>query len=324
MNYKNFFNRVKSVSRKSGKTKFAVYCDMVWCGIKYGAGYVDYDVIGFYKLDAKQRETMLTRGINNKYVKKLNQKEYWYLFDNKNEFNKMFSKFVTRDWIHPISEKKEETIEFMKKHDVFMAKPNNGQCGKGIEKICVKDYKNNYEKIYKHLCDNKLELLEEVIAQHDLMNKLNATSVNTIRMVTAMNEQNEVTVLATFIRIGNGKIVDNFNSGGMTAKVDENTGIILEEAVDKSGKLYEKHPITGTMIKGFQIPNWDKAISMVKEAASMSKKVRYVGWDVAIMQNGVTLIEGNQFPGHDIYQVSERMEKGAVGILPKFKKAIGY
>ena len=205
-----------------------------------------------------------------------------------------------------------------------MAKPNNGQCGKGIEKISVKDYKENYEKLYNHLVDNKLELVEELIVQHDEMNRLNTSSVNTIRMVTAMNEQNEVTVLATFIRIGNGKHVDNFNSGGMTAKVDEDTGIILEEAVDKSGKLYEKHPITGTTIKGFQIPEWNEALSMVKEAASMSRNVRYVGWDVAITNDGVTLIEGNQFPGHDIYQVAERMEEGSFGILPKFKKAIGY
>ncbi len=324
MNYKNFFDSVSRVSKKANKSKFYTFYDMVWSGMRYGAGYVDYDVIGFYKLTGEQRKTMLTRGINNKYVRKLNDKNYWHIFDNKNEFNATFSKFITRDWIYPISEKKEEAINFMKSHQVFMAKPNNGQCGKGIEKIDVAKYKKNYEKIYKHLVDNKLELLEELIVQHENMNSLNSSSVNTIRMVTAMNEKNEVTVLATFIRIGNGKCVDNFNSGGMTAKVDENTGVILEEAVDKTGKLYEKHPISGTTIKGFQIPKWDEALSMVKAAALMSQKVRYVGWDVAITKDGVTLIEGNQFPGHDIYQVAERMENGAIGILPKFKKAIGY
>lgn len=324
MNYKNFFDRVSTVSKKANKSKFYTFCDMVWGGLRYGAGYIDYDVIGFYKLNSAQRKTMLTRGINNKYVRKLNDKNYWHIFDNKNEFNSTFAKFITRDWVYPISQKKEDAINFMKTHDIFMAKPNNGQCGKGIEKINVKKYKRNYEKLYKHLVDNKLELLEELIIQHESMSNLNPSSVNTIRMVTAMNDENKVTVLATFIRIGKGKCVDNFNSGGMTAKVDENTGVILEEAVDKAGRLYEKHPLTGTMIKGFQIPKWDEAIAMVKEAASMSLKVRYVGWDVAIMQDGVTLIEGNQFPGHDIYQVAERMETNAIGILPKFKKAIGY
>ena len=76
---------------------------MVWCGIRYGAGYVDYDVIGFYKLTSKQRKTMLTRGINNKFVKKLNEKDYWHLFNNKNEFNDMFRDFLKREYIYPIS-----------------------------------------------------------------------------------------------------------------------------------------------------------------------------------------------------------------------------
>ncbi len=324
MNYKNFFNRVSMVSKKSGKNKFAIYCDMVWCGLKYGAGYVDYDVIGFYKLNREQRETILTRGINNKYVKDLNRKEFWHLFDNKNEFNDMFSKFVTREWVYPISDKKENAIEFMKKHNVFMAKPNNGQCGKGIEKIEISKFNEDYEKVYKHLKDNKLELIEELIIQHEEMNRLNSSSVNTVRVVTVMNTESEVTVLATFIRIGNGKHVDNFNSGGMTARVDENTGVIIEEAVDKTGKLYENHPITGTKIKGFQIPKWNEVLSTVEAAAKMSPKVRYVGWDIAITKDKITLIEGNQFPGHDIYQVAEKMEQGSFGILPKFKKAIGY
>lgn len=320
MNYKNFFDRVNTVSKKANKSKFCTFCDMVWCGMRYGAGYVDYDVIGFYKLNTAQRKTMLTRGINNKFVKKLNEKEYWHIFDNKNEFNQTFSKFISRDWIYPISEKKAETLEFFKKHNVIFAKPNNGQCGKGIEKINVSEWEA--EELYNHLIDNKLELLEEPIKQHEDMNKLNPSSVNTTRMVTVMNENGDVTILATFSRIGNGKIVDNFNSGGMTAKVDRDTGVIIEEAVNKLGEVYEKHPISQTTIKGFQIPCWKEAREMVIEAAKLSPHVRYVGWDVAMTVDGPTLVEGNQFPGHDIYQVAEKMEKGQLGVLPEFEKAI--
>ena len=76
MNYKSMFERIDVVKKKCNKSKFGIFCDMVWCGMRYGAGYVDYDVIGFYKLNSMQRKTMLTRGINNKFVKKLNEKEY--------------------------------------------------------------------------------------------------------------------------------------------------------------------------------------------------------------------------------------------------------
>lgn len=321
MNYKAMLDRVDIVSKKCSKNKARIFLDMIWCGFRYGAGYVDYDVIGFYKLNSVQRKTMLTRGINNKFVKSLNNKDYWHIFNNKNEFNEKFSKFVTRDWIYPVSSKKSEFQEFIKKHEVFIAKPNDGLCGKGIEKINVSDWKNT-DELYNHLVENKLELLEEVIIQHKDMDKLNPSSVNTTRMVSVMNDKGEVTILATFLRIGNGKCVDNFNSGGMVAKVDTKTGIILEEATDKNGILYKKHPTSGVTIEGFQIPCWEEAKNLVVEAAKMSENVRYVGWDVAMTENGPTLIEGNQFPGHDIYQVAEKMEEGQLGVLPEFEKAI--
>lgn len=324
MNYKAMFDRVDIVKEKCDKSKFAIFNDMVWCGLRYGAGYVDYDVIGFYKLTSAQRKTMLTRGINNKFVKQLNDKAYWHTLDNKNEFNEIFSKYLKRDWIYPVSEDKEKSIEWIKAHPVFFAKPNDGTCGKNIEKISIEDveWNNDYEKIYNHLVENKIELLEEPIKQCDEMNKLNNSSVNTVRMVSVMNEANEVTVLTTFARIGNGKCVDNFNSGGMTAKVDVDTGIIEEAAVNKAGEIFEKHPITGTPIKGFQIPYWNEAIDMVKEAAKLSPNIRYVGWDVGMSENGPVFVEGNQFPGHDIYQVAEKIGPNDIGVLPKFEAAM--
>jgi hypothetical protein len=295
---------------------------MVWCGLRYGAGYVDYDVIGFYKLNSKQRKTMLTRGINNKFVKKLNEKEYWHLFNNKNEFNDMFKEYIKRDYIFPVSADKNKSIEWLKNHELFFAKPNDGQCGKNIEKINTEKWKNNLEELYAYLVENKLELLEEPIVQCEEMNKLNSSSVNTVRMVTVMNEQDEVTIIATFSRIGNGKVVDNFNSGGMTARIDVATGKIIEDAVNKNGELFEKHPITGTTIKGFQIPNWEDAKNMVKNAAKLSKHIRYVGWDVGLSVKGPVLVEGNQFPGHDIYQVAEKIGENDIGILPVFEEAM--
>ena len=371
MNYKGMFDRIELVSKKCNKSKFAIFLDMVWCGFRYGAGYMDYDVIGFYKLSSKQRDTMLTRGRNDKIVKSHNNRLYWHLFNNKSEFNSFFSDFVHRDWMiitaSNINNSKDiyrneefsKFKHFVSKHTVFFAKPNDGQCGKGIEKIDViaidnfftnknikldikssENKKNEYnletlkkdadsiylaklKALFKYLVDNQLLLLEEPIIQHDKMNELNPSSVNTCRLVSIMNKKDEVTILASFIRIGNGSnVVDNFNSGGMTAKVDVNTGKIIENAVNKEGHVFEKHPLSGTMINGFEIPYFNEAKKLVKEAARRSKNVRYVGWDVAITNNGPLLVEGNQYPGHDIYQVAEKLDSKSIGVWPEFKKAM--
>ena len=373
MSFKGMSNSIKNVSSKVNKPGFIVFLDMAWCALRYGAGYKDYELIGFYKLNHKQRDSMITRGRNDKIVKKLNNKSYWHLFNNKNEFNTFFSKFIPRNWVYIDYTKAKQSKDIYKNEEfvkfkrfiggqtAFFAKPNDGQCGKGILKIDTvnldaflkehnievdagyklpKDgtieysvemlksdngdlYNNRARGLFKFLLDNELYLLEQPIVQHEKMNELNPSSVNTCRLVSIMNEKNEVTILASFIRIGNGvNVVDNFNSGGMTAKVDVTTGKIMEDAVNKEGKVFEMHPLTNTKIKGFEIPFFEEAKNMVIEAAKMSTNVRYVGWDVAITENGPTLVEGNQYPGHDIYQVAEKLDEKSMGVWPEFKKAL--
>lgn len=115
----------------------------------------------------------------------------------------------------------------------------------------------------------------------------------------------------------NGKCVDNFNSGGMVAPVDEITGIVSQVAIDKQKNVYEKHPATGEKIKGFKFPYWEEAIDMCKEACQEIPDMGYVGWDVAFTPDGPVFVEGNEFPGHDIYQLPEHTPD-KIGMMPKF------
>ena len=60
---------------------------------------------------------------------------------------------------------------------------------------------------------------------------------------------------------------------------------------------------------GYKIPNWEKVIETVTEAAKVVPQCRYIGWDVAILNDDVELIEGNHNPDHDLLEFvgSERM-----------------
>lgn len=44
----------------------------------------------------------------------------------------------------------------------------------------------------------------------------------------------------------------------------------------------------------------------------------YTGWDVAITPDGPLFVEGNEFPGHDIYQLPEHTPN-KIGIMSKFQ-----
>lgn len=319
MNYKKMLEIVSKVHDRSGKSKIIIFIDMIICSIKYQAGYMDYYVFNFENLKSNIRKTFITRGVNNSYIRTMNNREYYHLFDNKIEFNKLFKKYLNREYLDLENSTYEEFVKFTNKYKLFMAKPTNMQCGKGIEKIEIK--KQNLKKLYNKLLENKQYLLEEYVVQSDEMNKLFSNSVNTLRIVSAYKDS-KTTILFRAIRIGNGKnVVDNFNHGGMYSVINEK-GIITKPAIDKEGNIYEVHPVTKTNIVGFEIPYFKEAIKMVKDASKVVKEVGLVGFDIAITNDGPVMIEGNQLPGYDIYQSKIHLNEDGTGMKPFFDEVI--
>lgn len=315
VDYKAMLKKVNSIHKKTGKSRISILLDIKDCAVKYGAGYMDYDLFEMYNLTDEQRETYITRGRNNSLISKYNRKDYAHIFRNKDEFNQKFNKYLKRDWIKVNGTPKEKIMEFMKKHKTFMAKPIDGGCGKGIEKIDTTKH-NSLDELYNYLAENHNFELEEVIKQHEEVSKIYPDSINTVRVVTILKD-NTPHVICAYFRIGNGKYVDNFNSGGMVAPIDEKTGIVQDRAIDKNKWLYEKHPITSEKIKGFKFPEWDKAIKMCKEATKVVPEMAYIGWDVGFSNKGPVLVEANEFPGHDIYQLPEHTPN-KIGMMPRF------
>lgn len=321
MDYKNMFQRIDNISKKTGKSKLSILNDIRVCAMKYGAGYSDYDLFEMYNLTPSERDTYITRGRNNDLIKKYNKPEFGYLFRNKVEFNTLFKDFINREFIKVNGTPKEDVLAFMEKHQTFMAKPVMGSCGKGIEKININDY-DNLEDIYNYLTSDGMNfLLEEVIIQNEKVSKIYPKAINTVRIVTILTDDFTPHVICAYFRIGNGSFVDNFNSGGMVAPVDEETGVVIDKAIDKQKNLYDHHPLTNSLIKGFEFPDWDKALELVKNTSKLIPNMRYIGWDVAFSNKGITLVEGNEYPGHDIYQLPEHTPN-KIGIWPKFTKAI--
>lgn len=318
MDYKRFFRTIKEVKQKTHKSSIAIFFDIVHCGIKYQAGYLDYLLFEMYNLNKDQRSTILTRGINNSYIKKYNNKNYTYIFSNKPEFNKYFNDYIKRDWILLNGANKEAFQDFLKDKKEVFAKPLNGTHGDNMKKIKINEWKK--KDLYQYLMDHQLFLVEELVIQNKTMSKLNPSSINTVRVITIYKDK-KAKVIAAYQRIGCGKIVDNFNAGGMVAPVDIKTGIIHYPAVNKKNIAYEKHPVSKTPIIGFQIPEWEKVLELTLNAASVVPEVGLVGWDVALSDHGPLLIEGNEFPGHDIYQLPQHRTNG-IGMLPVFEKAI--
>lgn len=320
MDFGSMFKTAKRVSKANNASFFAVLFDIIHCGIKYMAGYVDYEVFGFYNLTKEQRETIITRGINNRFVSILNDKEAANTLDNKLLFNERFNKFLKRDWINLKVASVEEFANFLKGKINIVVKPVDQACGRNVEKINVENV-SDIKSLYDSLIEKKQFLVEDCIVQHSKMASIYPNAVNTLRIVT-VTRNSKVNIMFRSIRMGNdGNVVDNFNHGGLFSTIEED-GIIRKPAVDKKGNIYDKHPFTGTNIVGFEIPLFDEAIQYVKTMAWGIPEVGYVGWDIAITENGPVVVEANPFPGHDIYQSKVHMKEDGTGLRKDFEKVI--
>ncbi|MBR2177471.1 MAG: hexapeptide transferase [Clostridia bacterium] len=315
LDYAKMIKIAKDVSKKCDKSFPGVFFDMIHCGMKFQAGYHDYQEFEFYHLNEEQRATYLTRGKNNNIIKKYNDKEYMPIFDDKIAFNKKFSQFLNRDWLDMNETTPEQFRDFMSKHPAIIAKPVDGEGGFGVEKYLADEH-TDLDELYRSIKEKKQILVEAFIRQHPDMNVLYPDSVNSMRMFTFCKD-GKGCFLQAILKIGNGGVVDNFSSGGMyTFPNDE--GIVTVAAIDKDDILYTKHPITGTDIIGFHVPMFDEAVELVKKAAEVIPQVGYVGWDVAISDQGPVIIEGNSFPG--IFQKRASLSENKTGVIPRYRK----
>ena len=246
MDWKAMWKTTGLLKKRSGKGRIWLLTDMLRCGIKYNAGYIDYKIAQMYKLNDEQRKTVITRGISNDIVRRMNPKEYWHTFDDKTEFNTFFSEWIPRKWIRiDDSTSTEDLYALCRNFSQLIGKPLEGSSGVGIQKYTEADWKDGPEAFLAKLKADGIGILEEIVVQHPRMASLCPTSVNTCRIATLLGDKQQGIVYA-FLRIGNGKVMDNVDCGGMASRINIETGKLCTVGADKQGNTFIKHPMTDT------------------------------------------------------------------------------
>jgi len=308
------------VKEKSGHCKARTFCSMLWCTMRYGAGYYDYVMFGFYDMNGKQRNTYLTRVRNKKVCELMNDYSFAEEFDDKLRFNVRFSKYLKRQTLNGHTCTQEEFDDFLRDKTAFFAKPNHGSCGNGVEKLYVANFKDS-AALLEYIRMKKLYIIEESLAQHPDMARLHPDSVNSIRIVTDLVDD-VIHIAYVMVKMGRGGgCCDNTGQGGVICRVDEKNGRIISVATDDYFNVFDKHPDTGVSFVGYQLPMLDEAISLVKQAALEIPKMRHIGWDVAITPDGPAIIEGNEYPGTDLCQLAPHYPE-KTGLWPYYKNLL--
>lgn len=273
----------------------SAWLDEIGALLRFGCSPDDYFRYEFYRKSNYERDKFITYRRSKKIISKYNNPEKTDIFNNKVKFNTYFHDFICREWID-IDKSTESILDaFCEKHGRLIVKPVGGGQGHGIFVWDKDDIESR--KINLKTCTDCIA--EEILVQHKKMKSLNPTSVNTVRVLTFHGK-----VIAAALRIGGtGAIVDNLHSNGVCGHIDIETGLIDAPCIDMQYNKYVYHPATHLKLIGLEIPLWNLVIREVEKASLLLPEVQYIGWDVAILEDSIALIEGNHDPGHDVVQM---------------------
>lgn len=313
---------IQAIHRETGKNRFTILIDMLWCTLKYGIGYLDYHVFGFANNKGKNRKTFMTMHHNIGLTRLVNDTKLYPIMNDKLQFMQVYRDFIGRNWVDLRESGASGLQALCQKSSTVFAKPVSDFGGTGVERITT-DESADYNALTSRLIEGKQYLVEEAVVQHDALNKLCPSSVNTLRIVTlTIHEKSHF--LYALLRVGSGNNhVDNISSGGMYTLIGEDGVLHFPAFCDKTGLYYDAHPVTGTAFCGFEIPMFTEAIDICLKAAQVKPGLAYIGWDVAITPNGPVLIEGNILPGYDMVQNSKFHPDGK-GLLPTVEAILGH
>lgn len=220
----------------------------------------------------------------------------------------------------------------LRREKLLCAKHTHSSTGQGFMLIRYCEDTDTYflnEKVIALEClDKKVSMLDEYIIteyihQHSYAADICATSLNTIRFLCAWDfEKREFFVARCFHRFGcNGNIVDNVGSGnGILVFVDTETGVMKSYGainVNNVGDRYAEniiHPDKNILLTGIKIPNFQKIKEDLLKIANSISFLRWVGFDVAVTEDGFKIIEINSLSslvdqGREGYLDDQRIKK---------------
>ena len=264
--------------------------------------------------------------INNDYQKWVNDKTtYRYVMEPYKQyvpkyyfscFKRDGKLFISKMWDCPadVPEGFEGMTEMLRRSGKLAFKASAGTHGDGFYCLSYEDGKyfingkeSSEQELKKTVENNKsFYVVTEYLEMNDELKKIYAKSVNTVRIMVINAHGYDPKIMQTYMRIGSEKTgyTDNVGYGGVCAMINKETGELYqpEQLVKHRYIPCPVHPDTGTPIAG-KIPNWEIVKEKVPEICRYFAELEYLGFDVAITNEGFQILEINIH--QDLHKVAE-------------------
>lgn len=269
--------------------------DILFWYFVYGFSVNEYFCYNFLSKTAQERHTYVSDREIIMFGYEVNDIDKMQILSDKILTYKMFKDYYRRDAI--CINKKDDFylfVEFVEKHPKFVKKEVREACGRSVELIDMTNMEDIDESnLFNFLISRGKTILEEPIIQNSKMSRLNSSSVNTIRCITLL-DNDEIKIPYCFAKIGRqGAFIDNGAAGGILVGIDCKSGIFVTDGIDELGRRYKMHPDSGIELIGFQVPEWKQMKKLCKEMSKKIPSVKFIGWDMAYSEKGWVVVEGN-------------------------------
>ncbi|MES1955383.1 sugar-transfer associated ATP-grasp domain-containing protein [Salinisphaera hydrothermalis] len=153
------------------------------------------------------------------------------------------------------------------------------------------------------------------LAPHSDIRDLTAGALPTVRLVTCLNQDEDPEATHAVFRMPRSPdvVVDNFHAGGIASAVDlvsGELGTATDMGLTAESRWFEQHPTTGAQVVGRTLPHWPAVVALGVAAHRLFPDQVAIGWDIAILEDGPCLVEGNKSPDLDILQRTTRSPAG--------------
>lgn len=211
-----------------------------------------------------------------------------------------------------------------KTFDAF-CKEVNGESGKGA--FCLKVQNGRlYDRdeeisldVLRKRFGGATFIIQEKLQNHPDIDAVYNKSLNTIKLITILNDDGTVDFFDSVMRFGaGGNFVDNASRGGVFVGIEEDGTLqevgYHEPGIKKNLVVPGVHPDTGVKFGGMKIPYWDELLATAKRFHKFFYGIPSIGWDVAITPQGFVFTETGEDWEIPLYQVTHG------GLREKFYK----
>lgn len=207
-------------------------------------------------------------------------------------------------------------LSLIKLMGVLAVKPVIGTGGSGFykfsyanEEYYINDQLSSDTEIRKLIHALRLTetgyLLTEYIKPHKDFARIWEATPNTLRVTVYKEPGQKATITYAFTRFGTNQsgLIDNTLAGGMVNLIDIESGYYTDGQIFVDDKMVscKLHPDNGVLVEG-TVPHWQLIKDKIYEMCDFLPQLRYIGFDIAVVDQGFKILEINSLPSVEAIQ----------------------